>query len=283
MRGCGLDGYLRSQEAITLKIITWNVNSIRPRLERTQALLERHAPDVLCLQEIKVEDEAFPREELEALGYHATVYGQKTYNGVAILTREPLEDVAKSFPGNPVPDEARVLGGTVAVGSSESLRLLNLYVVNGQAVGTDKYERKLDWLDALIRWLSESHDPGAPLLLVGDFNIAPEARDVHDPEQWDGKVLCSEAERERLRSLLDWGLRDLHRVFTDKGGLYTWWDYRMGAFHRGWGLRIDLGLGTVPVVNRLREVQIDRDERKKSTGEGNPSDHAPVIFNFDRS
>lgn len=233
---------------------------------------------MLCLQETKVEDDAFPRDELEAMGYQVAVYGQKTYNGVAILSREPIEDVSRGFPGDPVADEARVIAGTVGAGGLGALRVINLYVVNGQQVGTDKYRRKLEWLDGVIRWLSESHDPDAPLLLVGDFNIAPEEKDVHDPERWRGKVLFSDPEREKLQAMLDWGLKDLLRVHTEAEGLYSWWDYRMGAFHRGWGLRIDLGLGTASVAERLAEAAIDREERKKSTGEGKPSDHAPVSF-----
>lgn len=267
----------------SLKIITWNVNSVRTRMERVVALLERHDPDVLCLQEIKVEDDAFPAADFERLGYASAVYGQKTYNGVAILSRERLTDVTRGFPEDPVPQEARVIAGTLpgsVFGAVDGLRLINLYVVNGQSVTSDKYPRKLAWLDAVTRWISEGHDPGVPLLLVGDFNIAPEERDVHDPERWRGKVLFSDPERERLRRMLDWGLRDLHRVHTEEGGLFTWWDYRMGAFHRGWGLRIDLGLGTTPVAERLTDVVIDREERKKTTGEGKPSDHAPVIFTF---
>jgi exodeoxyribonuclease-3 len=266
-----------------LKIITWNVNSVRTRMERVAALLERHDPDVLCLQEIKVVDDDFPAADFEDLGYSSAIHGQKTYNGVAILSREGIDDVVRGFPGDPVPDEARLIAGTLpgaAIGETDGLRLVNLYVVNGQSVGSDKYRLKLAWLDALIRWISESHDPEAPLLLVGDFNIAPEERDVHDPERWRGQVLFSDPERERLRRMLDWGLQDLQRVHTEKGGLFTWWDYRMGAFHRGWGLRIDLGLGTAPVARHLTEVAIDRDERKPTSGEGKPSDHAPVIFTF---
>lgn len=254
-------------------------------MERVVALLDRHDPDVLCLQEIKVEGDAFPAADFQRLGYASAIYGQKTYNGVAILSREPVEDVTRGFPDDPVSEEARAIAGTVPddslFGDAGGLRLVNLYVVNGQSVGSDKYTRKLAWLDAVTRWISEGHDPDAPLLVVGDFNIAPDDRDVHDPERWRGKVLCSESERERLRRMLDWGLRDLHRVHTEEGGLYTWWDYRMGAFHRGWGLRIDLGLGTTPVAARLTDVAIDREERKKSTGEGKPSDHAPVIFTFE--
>jgi len=247
-------------------------------LARTRALLARHEPDLLCLQETKVEDGAFPTEDLEDLGYHLALHGQKTYNGVAFLAREPLEDVTRGFTGDPVPDEARVISATVSAGDLGGLRVVNLYVINGQAVGSPKYDLKLEWLDALAAWLAESYEPEEPLLLVGDFNIAPEERDVHDPERWRDKVLFSEPERRRLHQLLDWGLQDLLRAHTQEEGLYTWWDYRMGAFHRGWGLRIDLGLATAPVAERLTDAAIEREERKKSTGEGNPSDHAPVVF-----
>jgi exodeoxyribonuclease-3 len=245
-------------------------------LARVQALLERHEPDLLCLQETKVEDSAFPAAELAELGYRAELFGQKTYNGVALISREPLSGVTRGFPDDPVPEEARVIAGELG-----GVRVVNLYVVNGQSVGSPKYETKLVWLDGVIRWLRESCDPDRPLLLVGDFNIAPEDRDVHDPERWRGKVLCSEPERQRLRELLSWGTADLLRQTTEEGGLFTWWDYRMGAFHRGWGLRIDLALGTSPVAERLAEVAIDREERKASTGEGKPSDHAPVIVRLE--
>lgn len=255
-----------------MKVVTWNLNSIRQRLPRLLALLERHRPDAVCLQETKVTDELFPHDEIAAAGYRAVVHGQPTYNGVAIVNREEAEDVAPGFPGNPVPDETRAIAATVG-----GVRLLNLYVINGRKVGSDKYARKLAWLDALVAWVADAHDPDQPLLAVGDYNIAPEDRDVHDPERWRGKIMCSDAERERLRGLLDWGLIDLQRRLTGEGGLYTWWDYRAGAFHRGWGLRIDLALGTAPVAERVEAVEIERDERKKTFGEGNPSDHAPVI------
>jgi len=158
------------------------------------------------------------------------------------------------------------------------VRVIDAYVVNGKAVGDPKYDTKLAWLDALGAWLRESNDPARPLILTGDFNIAPDDRDVHDPALWEGRVLCSAPERERLQTLLGWGLRDLHRVLTDEGGIFTWWDYRGGAFQRGFGLRIDLFLGTAAIAERVEDVAVDRDERKKGTGEGNPSDHATVIL-----
>lgn len=258
-----------------MKIITWNVNSIRPRLGRTLALLERHQPDLLCLQETKVGDEDFPAAELGDAGYRAAVYGQPTYNGVALISRRPLDGVERGFPGDPAAGEARVISGCL-----DGLRVINVYVVNGQAVDSPKYPLKLAWLEALAAWLRDSRDPQQPLLVLGDFNIAPEDRDVHDPERWHGEVLCSDAERQRLRQLLDWGLVDLLRRQTAEGGLYTWWDYRSGAFHRKWGLRIDLALATEPVAARLVGVEIDRNERKPTAGEGKPSDHAPVVVSL---
>lgn len=255
-----------------MNIITWNVNSLRVRLPRVLALLHRHQPDVLCLQETKVADEEFPRAALEAAGYAAASFGQRTYNGVALLSRRPLHDVQRGFAGDPLPEQSRVMGA-----ECEGLRILNLYVVNGEAVDSPKYPLKLAWMDAFQHWLAAHHRPEQPLLLLGDFNVAPEERDVHDPERWRGHVLFSDPERARVRALLQWGVRDLLRLHSDAAGLHTWWDYRMGAFHRGWGLRIDLALGTDAVAQRCSGVAIDREERKPSAGEGKPSDHAPVI------
>ncbi|HEX9794125.1 MAG TPA: exodeoxyribonuclease III [Planctomycetota bacterium] len=255
-----------------MKVITWNVNSIRTRLERTKALLARHQPDLLCLQETKTTDDVFPAAEFEALGYRCAVHGQKTYNGVALLAREPLQDVACGFPGDPIPEQARVIGATLG-----GVRVLDLYVVNGSAPDSAKFAVKMAWLDALRTWIEREHDPAQALLLVGDFNVAPEDRDVHDPEKWRGKIHCSDAERAHFRGLLDWGLQDLLRLHDASADVHTWWDYRMGAFHRGWGLRIDLALGTAAVAARCTAVEIDRDERKATSGEGKPSDHAPVI------
>lgn len=259
-----------------MKLITWNVNSLRVRLERVIALLERHAPDVLCLQETKVTDELFPREAFEPLGYHCAVSGQRTYNGVAILCRQPPERVVAGFDGNPAPEQARVLG--VDVGG---VRVICLYVVNGQSVDSDKYQLKLRWLEALGRWIRAEYRPEQPLVVAGDINIAPDDRDVFDPDLWHGKVLCSDLERQWLQGISAWGLVDLLRLHDEKGGIYSWWDYRHGAFHRDRGLRIDLVLGTKLLADQCREMVIDRDERKVSTGEGKPSDHAPVIATFD--
>jgi exodeoxyribonuclease III len=255
-----------------MKIVTWNVNSIRMRVSRTAQLLARHAPDVLCLQELKVAEASFPAPELASSGYRAVVHGQAGRNGVAMLSRRPFVDVAPGFPGDPLPDQARVVAGSL-----DGIRVVDVYVVNGRGVGTPEYELKLRWLDALVAWLRTEHDPRQPVLVVGDFNVAPDDRDVHDPERWRGQNLCSGPERQRIETLLDWGFVDLMRLHDEGPGPFTWWDYREGAFHRGWGLRLDLALGTPSVAERCTGVTVDRDERKPTFGEGKPSDHAPVV------
>jgi exodeoxyribonuclease-3 len=277
-----------------VRIVTWNVNSIRVRLPRLFALLERHSPDVVCLQETKVVDEDFPRAEIEAAGYRAVVHGQKTYNGVAILARapasgagggghapggnddSPLQDVARGFAGDPDPSQARAIAATVL-----GIRVVSLYVPNGKAVGTPSFAHKLHFLQDFAAHVGAIRDSAPPLLIVGDFNVAPEDRDVHDPDRWRGQVLFHPEEQRRLGLLSDLGLRDLLRLKHTDSGIHTWWDYRMGAFHRGWGLRIDLALGADAIASRLRDVVVDRDERKPTSGEGKPSDHAPVIVDLE--
>lgn len=256
----------------TVKIITWNVNSIRTRLERVLGVLERHQPDLLCLQETKVVDEVFPHEAIAELGYRAVVHGQKTYNGVALLSKEELADVQNGFPGDPVPEQARVISGSL-----NGVRVINAYVVNGKALDDPKYTTKLQWLDALIDWLESEHDPKQELVMLGDFNIAPDERDVWDLDYWKDRIFFSPEEHARMARLRDWGLVDLFRQHSDEAGKFTWWDYRGGAFQRGHGLRIDLILGTPAIAARSQEVVIDRDERKKGTWEAKPSDHAPVL------
>lgn len=257
-----------------MKLITWNVNSIRQRGPRLLALLARHEPDVVCLQETKVTDDDFPTTELLEAGYLSVAFGQRAYNGVAILAREPIEDVNLGFRGDPVPGEARVLAATAG-----DLRVIDVYVVNGKNVGDPAYDVKLAWLDALAAHVAATEDPATAIVVTGDFNVAPSDLDVHDPILWAGKNLASPPERERLQRLVDWGLTDLGRMHAgDAVGPFSWWDYRMGAFHRGWGLRIDLLLGSASVAERLVSVEVDREERKPSTGEGKPSDHAPVIL-----
>lgn len=257
-----------------MRLITWNVNSIRQRGPRLLALLARHAPDVVCLQETKVTDDDFPTTDVLEAGYQSVAFGQPAYNGVAILARTPLTDVNLGFRGDPVPGEARVLAATVG-----DLRVVDVYVVNGKNVGDPAYDVKLAWLDALADHLEANEDPSRPLIVTGDFNVAPTDLDVHDARLWSGKNLASPPERERVQRLCDLGLTDLGRAFAgDEPGPFTWWDYRMGAFHRGWGLRIDLVLGSASVADRLEAVEVDREERKPTSGEGKPSDHAPVIL-----
>lgn len=256
-----------------MKIVTWNVNSVRARLPRVAGLLRRHRPDLLLVQELKTRADTFPREEIAALGYESAVHAQSGRNGVAVVSRGPLRAVSAGFPGDPVPDQARVLSADAG-----GLRVVNVYVVNGQQVGAPDYEVKLRWLDSFADWLGSAHHPGDPLLVAGDFNIAPGDLDVYDPVGWRGRNLCSDAERERLRRLLDWGLTDLTRRCHQGPGPYTFWDYRQGAFHRGWGLRIDLALATDPVADRCAGADVDRDERKPTFGEGKPSDHAPLVI-----
>ncbi len=256
-----------------MRFVTWNVNSIRQRLPRLLALLDRHEPDVVCLQETKVADGDFPIEPLLEAGYGALSHGQGGRNGVAIVSRLPMEEVARGLPGSPVPDDARVLAARV-----NGVTVASIYAVNGKEVGDPAYEVKLKWYEALHAWARATIDPSVPALLTGDFNVTPDDRDVHDPDLWCGRNLASEPERERLRALMGSGLVDLGRhAAGDVSGPFTFWDYRMGAFHRGWGLRIDLALGTAPVVDRLVSVEVDREERKPTSGEGKPSDHAPVI------
>ena len=258
-----------------MQITTWNVNSIRTRLDRVLAWIEAHEPDVLALQEIKVQDQDFPRERFEALGYHVETSGQKTYNGVALISREPLTDVSRELPEDPGSPEARMIAATVA-----GIRVINVYVPNGKHITSDKFAYKLDWLDRLHEALRTAHDPNESLVLLGDFNIAPDDRDVHDPEAWAGRVHFHPKEHEMLARFSGWGLRDLLRERHDEAGIYSWWDYRGGALQRNKGLRIDLILGTAPLVARVQDVVVDREERKETPEKGKPSDHAPVTASF---
>lgn len=255
-------------------LVTWNVNSLRSRLPRLLALLEREQPDVVCLQETKVLDEELPSELSEA-GYEVISHGQRPYNGVAVLSRSEPDDVIRGFPGDPTPDDARVL--TARFGR---LAVIDVYVINGRRMTDPVYQVKLGWLAALRDWIAEAFDPGDEILLAGDFNIAPEERDVHDPARWEQVIHFTRPEREALGQLLDWGFVDLLRLHNADAGHYTWWDYRAGAFHRGWGLRLDLILGTPPLADHCIDVRIDRNERRPNAGEGKPSDHAPVFAAF---
>ena len=253
---------------VDVKLVTWNVNSIRQRLERLLALLERHAPDVVCLQETKVVDADFPAQALRAAGYASVFAGQKSYNGVAILARTEPGEVRCGFRDGGADEQARLLGATIS-----DVRVICAYVPNGQAVGSEKYAYKLEWFERLHGLLEREAEPLLPLALVGDFNVAPTDADVHDPEAWRGQVLCSEPERAALQRLLDWGLADAFRARYPERVAFTWWDYRELGFPKNRGLRIDHVLLTQPLVAKLEDVVIDREERK---GKG-ASDHAPVL------
>jgi len=256
-----------------MKIATWNVNSVRTRQERLLRWLEQHRPDALCVQELKCQDAEFPHEAVARLGYHVAVYGQKTYNGVAILGREPLEDVVRGFSDGAGEDpQARLLAATM-----RGVRLVCGYFPNGSEPDSDKYVYKQAWLARLMSVLSARYAPNEPLVLCGDFNIAADARDVAKEAAWEGSVLYNDTMRAAFASLLRWGMTDLFRVTHPDGGLYSWWDYRNLSFPRNDGLRIDYLLGTAPVAARLREALIDRDERKGDK----PSDHAPVVVVLD--
>jgi exodeoxyribonuclease-3 len=253
-----------------LRIATWNVNSLRVRLPQVLSWLERVPVDVLAMQETKLIDADFPREEFATRGYQVLYSGQKTYNGVALLSRWPLTAVLTDIPG--FEDPAR----RVLAASTGQLRVVNLYVPNGQAVDSDKYHYKLRWLEALAGWLRAELEGGGRLVVLGDFNIAPEDRDVHDPAAWVGQVHVSEPERARLRRLLDLGLIDLFRRFEQPPETFSWWDYRMGAFRRNRGLRIDLVLAGQELAAACTACAIDREPRRAER----PSDHAPVIADF---
>lgn len=249
-----------------MKITSWNVNSLRARLAHTLDWLRANPVDVIGLQELKLQDEQFPHAEFEALGYRAAVNGQKTYNGVAILSRHPLEDVVRDIPGL-ADEQKRVIAATVL-----GVRIVNIYVPNGQAVGSDKYAYKLRWLTALRDYLKTQLAGHPRLAVTGDFNVAPSDADVHDPVAWADQVLCSVQEREAFGELLKAGLQDAFCLFPRPEQAYTWWDYRQGAFRRKMGLRIDHILLSPALAGQCDSFQIDIAPRRLER----PSDHAPV-------
>lgn len=254
-----------------MKLASWNVNSLKVRLPQLLDWLASHTPDVVCLQETKVEDVKFPLRELEAAGYRCAFSGQKTYNGVAILSRGPLADVAARISAFP-DDQRRVIAASVGQGS-EAIRVVCVYVPNGQAVASQKYEYKLKWLAALRIWLQEELRRTPRLAVLGDYNIAPADEDVHDPKAWDGRILCSAPEREAFGNLVTLGLKDAFRLFTRKEKSFTWWDYRMNAFRRNLGLRIDHVLLSFELASLCRACTIDVEPRRQER----PSDHAPIV------
>ena len=259
-----------------MKIASWNVNSLNVRLSHLLDWLGQERPDIVALQETKLEDVKFPAQVLADAGYRSVFAGQKTYNGVAILSRgHELRDVQVGIPGFDDP-QARVLAATVGdpgLSPAQALRVIDLYVVNGQSVGSEKYEYKLRWLAAARDWIAAERERHPNLIVLGDFNIAPDDRDVHDPLVWnDDSILTSTAERAALRELLDLGLTDSYRLFEAEGGQFSWWDYRAAGFRRNLGLRIDLVLAADALRPRLVAAGIDREPRTWER----PSDHTPV-------
>lgn len=254
-----------------MKVATYNVNSIRIRLARLLAWLELERPDVVCLQETKVVDDAFPRAELEAAGYQVAVYGQRAYNGVALASRYAIEDVQRGFGDDTFDPEARLMSGIVL-----GVRIASVYVPNGQIVGTEQWTHKLEWLARLRAHLDARHPPSAPLLLCGDFNVAPEDRDVARPDEWRTSVLCHADARTAWRGVLAWGLVDVARLHHHDDGPYTWWDYRMLGFAKNNGMRIDHILATRALAARCTQTFVARDQRKGKQ----PSDHAPFVAVF---
>jgi len=243
------------------------VNSLKVRLPHVLDWLAQEQPDALCLQETKTEDKGFPFAELEAAGYSAIHNGQKTYNGVAILSRHPLSDVQRDIPGF-ADEQKRIIAATV-----NGVRLVCAYIPNGSEVGSEKYDYKLRWLDALTTWLKDELSRHPKLALLGDYNIAPDDRDVHDPVAWKDKILCSAAERGAFQGLLDLGLKDSFRLFDQAGQSFSWWDYRAAGFRRNAGLRIDHILLSAPLAQQCTSSTIDKAPRKLER----PSDHAPVL------
>ena len=251
-----------------MKIASWNVNSLNVRLPHLLRWLETAQPDVVALQETKLEDAKFPDDALAALGYRSVFSGQKTYNGVAILSREKASDVQIGIPG--FEDEhRRVIAATVG-----GVRIVNLYVVNGKAVDDVKYVHKLRWLAAVHDWLQTENERHPQLVVLGDFNIAPDDRDVHDPKRWREKILCSTPERDALQRILKLGLHDSFRLQHPDGGQYSWWDYRLLAYERGWGLRIDLVLISEALRKHCVASSIDVEPR----GWERPPEHTPVLI-----
>ena len=255
-----------------MKLATWNVNSLNVRAPQVIDWLKTEQPDVLCLQETKIQDHKFPYDELSQIGYHAVHLGQKTYNGVAIISRYAIEDVQFDMPDFE-DEQKRVVAATI-----QGIRIICVYIPNGQRVGSDKYDYKLSWLNALIAYLKTQLTSYPQLALLGDYNIAPEDRDVHDPAAWKDSVLMSTPERDAFKQLIQLGLHDSFRLFEQPEKLYSWWDYRMMAFRRNMGMRIDHILISTPLVRFAKASWIDKAPRQLER----PSDHTPVVLELDK-
>jgi len=247
-----------------MNIVTWNVNSLNVRLPHVLDYLDAHAPDILGLQETKAPDEKFPRAEIEAAGYRVVFSGQKTYNGVAVLSKTGISDVQAGIPAF---DDAQRRMLAVSIGG---LRIIDVYIPNGQEVGSEKYAYKISWLKAFSAYVQAELARFDSLVVLGDFNIAPADIDIHDPPRWQGKIMCSETERQHFNAMLSMGLKDTVRSLHPDDGMYSWWDYRLNAFQRGWGLRIDHLLATPALIPLAGGVHSEERGRER------PSDHAPV-------
>ena len=254
-----------------MKIATWNVNSILARLPLVVRWLETARPDVLCMQETKITDDKFPADVFREHGYQSLTLGQQTYNGVAILSRTDCQEVQRGYADDLAGAQARLLAAKV-----EGLNIVNVYVPNGQMVGSEKYAFKLEWLKRLRAFFDARYEVTAPVLLCGDFNVAPDERDVHDVRLWQGRILFSEPERAAIQEVKDWGFTDAFRLHTEEAGHYSWWDYRAGAFRRNQGLRIDHIWISKALVPRNQSTSIDIGPRTWER----PSDHAPVVAEF---
>ena len=254
-----------------MKLVTWNINSIRARTQRLVGWLDANRPDVVCLQETKVEDAQFPLEAIEKLGYRAVMFGQKSYNGVAILSTAELSDVSRGFGDDPADDEARVIAAT-----THGIRVVNVYVPNGQELTSDRYPYKLAWYGRLRAFLERTTSPDQPVVVCGDMNVTADDHDVWSPEAWRNQIHCSPPEREALATMRAWGLDDVFRVLQPQGGVWSWWDYRGVSFFKDQGLRIDHILTTKVLTAKCVSCVIDRAARKGQDA----SDHAPVIATF---
>ena len=252
-----------------MKIASWNINSLRKRQDQLFEWLEKTKPDVVCLQETKCPDDQFPILALQAAGYYSACHGEKSYNGVAILSRSELRNVRASLCDEVEDAQARIIAATVG-----DIRVYSIYAPNGQAIGSPAYDYKLEWYARLRRCIAQ--EKGRDLVVCGDFNVAPEDLDVHDPQLWQGAIMCSEAERAAFRDLCAVGLIDTFRLHHKEGGLFTWWDYRMLAFPKNRGLRIDTVLASKSLAEKCVGAGIDRDMRKGRE----PSDHAPIWAEF---
>lgn len=255
-----------------MKIASWNVNSLNVRLPHVLAWCDAAQPDVLALQETKLPNDRFPAEELKSAGYHSIYSGQKTYNGVAVLSRQQASDPVTDIPGLDDP-QRRILAVTVG-----DIRIIDLYVVNGSEVGSEKFEYKLHWLDKVTEWIGTEMQQHDKVVVLGDFNIAPDDRDVYDPAAWEEKILCSTPERDALKRILGLGLIDTFRLFDQEERIWSWWDYRMNMFRRKLGLRIDLVLASSAMTECCTASYIDIEPRRQER----PSDHAPAIAEFDQ-